>query len=259
VRFKSVVAGSILAVFVPTQVGANTIQGRGTWETTLSARDVNGHPVPLNSPSAVFFYDSVLNVTWLANMNASAGSAYDDAGDSSDGILTWTSAMRWASALTVGGYSNWRLPRILDTGTPGCASGELDCGFNSPPQVGGNYSEFTHLYYVTLGNLGYCSPLAGNNCTDAQPGWDLVNSATFQIPQSISRWDSYWSSTTVGNDAWFFNFDGGGQGFLPQYLGQYAVAVRDGDVAALPEPASLGLAILAIAGCLRLTRLQRKP
>ena len=55
--------------------------GRGTWESTLQARDLNGDTV------TDAYYDTALNVTWLANAN---------------GAMTWSAANTWASNLMVG-------------------------------------------------------------------------------------------------------------------------------------------------------------
>ncbi|OIP66619.1 MAG: hypothetical protein COT35_01095 [Nitrospirae bacterium CG08_land_8_20_14_0_20_52_24] len=45
-------------------------------------------------------YDTDLNITWLANANA-------------NGFMDWSQANAWASGLTVGGFSGWRLPTTL--------------------------------------------------------------------------------------------------------------------------------------------------
>ena len=51
---------------------AAPVTGQGTWETTLQARDISGNAVALGDTNAAFFYDTTLNVTWLANMNRTA-------------------------------------------------------------------------------------------------------------------------------------------------------------------------------------------
>ncbi len=53
---------------------AAPVSGQGTWETTPQGRDINGNPVPLlvsgaPNPAMVFAYDTVLDLTWLANWN----------------------------------------------------------------------------------------------------------------------------------------------------------------------------------------------
>ncbi len=242
----AVVAGVTVAHAAP-------IAGQGTWETTLKARDVNGNAVALNSASAAFFYDETLKVTWLANMNQNGG-------------MNWSSAVAWAGALTTGGFTDWRLPTIIDSGAPGCEwsyDGGTDCGYNVQTKSGDVtqyevgqtvYSEWAHLLSVTLGNLGYCAPGGGTPDTcEPQSGWGLTNTAHFQNMQSDYY---YWSGTkyvSPGSDyAWDFSTSHGYQGVNYVSRGLYAVAVRSGDVlrddGTVPEPRSLALALTALAG-----------
>ena len=77
--------------------------GRGTWETTLQARDVNGDGI------VEAYYDTAVNITWLANANAGAGSTFDNGLNPTDGRMTWVNANAWAAALNVQGVTGWRL------------------------------------------------------------------------------------------------------------------------------------------------------
>ena len=122
----------------------------------------------LNSASAAFFWDATMNVTWLDNMNQQ------------NSTMDWASAMAWADALTTGGFTDWRLPTIIDSGAPGCdfsLAGGTDCGYNVQTQVGSAYSEWAHLYDVTLGNLAYCPPGDATCAGGPQIGWGLTNTA----------------------------------------------------------------------------------
>ena len=76
----------------------------------LVGRDINGVAVAGSSASAVFLYDTDLNITWLRNANAAAGSSFDNGYDATDGYMTWANANNWANTLTVGSFSGWRLP-----------------------------------------------------------------------------------------------------------------------------------------------------
>src|SRR3989344_215147 len=57
---------------------AASVSGQGTWETTLQGRDLDG-----NLSTAEAYYDTALNITWLANANY-AGTTMD-----------WSNANAW--------------------------------------------------------------------------------------------------------------------------------------------------------------------
>lgn len=250
---------SAALIAVAAGVQAAPITTQGTWwgtdgtDGTLRARDINGDAVALSSASATFFYDTTLNITWLANMNAGAGSTFDDGFSATDGRMTWDSAVAWTASLTTGGFSDWRLPSIIDSGAPGCqfSYSGTDCGYNVQTQVGGAYSEWAHLFYVTLGNLAEFDSSGNYRVGSEGVDWGLTNTAYFTNMQS----DFYWSGTELAPDpanAWFFGTFDGFQGFVPKSFGLYAVAVRSGDVlrdgGTVPEPQSLALALTALAG-----------
>ena len=73
-RFLPGVAGAALAL-VAGVAQATPITGQGTWETTLLGRDSSGNPVGLLDPNAVFYYDTVLDLTWVRNWNLGLGRA----------------------------------------------------------------------------------------------------------------------------------------------------------------------------------------
>ena len=160
---------------------AAPITGQGRWETTLQGRDISGNAVALSDASAAFFYDTTQNVRWLANMNPI-------------GPMSWGSAVAWAGALTTGGFTDWRLPTLIDSGSAGCncsPAGGTDCGYNVQTQVGSAFSELAHLNYVTLDNLAYCPPGDATCAGGPQSGWGLSNIVYFQNMQS----NCYWSGT----------------------------------------------------------------
>jgi uncharacterized repeat protein (TIGR01451 family) len=182
----------------------------------LLPRDIDGDGV------VDAYYDTALNITWLADWNAGGQ------------VLTWDQAVAWAASLNVHGVTGWRLPSVVDTGNPGCdfsAAGGTDCGYN----VDTHTSELARLWYVTLGNLAFCA--RGNASCNlqgaGQPGWGLSNTGPFRNMQA----SSYWSGTEYAPDmtkAWAFATDEGAQDSEAKASGFQAVAVHAGDVAPGP-------------------------
>jgi hypothetical protein len=200
---------------------AAPVSGQGTWETTLQARTFDG-------TSIGGYYDTALNITWLADAN------YAGTG------MNWVTANSWAAGLNLNGITGWRLPTVTDTGTPGCNAAFVgtDCGYNVDTSTG----EMAHMYYVTLGDLAIFSPTGAY----PQPGWGPTNTGQFS---NIQYYFPYWSSTEYApstNYAWDFYFSKGGQGDDIKSNSVtnnfYAWAVHPGDVgAAVPVRAAVWL------------------
>ena len=228
----------LIASGVSTLAPAAPVSGRGTWETTLQGRDLDG-----NLSTFEAYYDTALDITWLANANY-AGTTMD-----------WVTANAWAAGLNLGGVTGWRLPTVTDTGTPGCnfAYSGTDCGFNVDTATG----EMAYMYYVTLGNLAYYD----TSGAAAQPGWGLINTGLF----SDVRISSYWSATESVpisglSMAWYFYAGNGNQGSGTTNYSSYAWAVHEGDVSAVPVPAAVWLFGSGLLGLLGVARCkQPKP
>ena len=215
------------AIIVPSIASAAPISGQGDWETTLQARYLGGS----TTPNA--YYDTTLNITWLANANAAVGSAYDTYSPGS-GLMNWTTATTWATNLNISGVTGWRLPKMTDPNA-NCNTITYSggpCGFNNP-----STSEMAHMFYTTLGDKAIYDT-SGN----PQAGYGLTNTGPFSNVQSYV----YWSATEYAprtSYAWHLSTDGGYQSYGIEAFSFYAWAVHAGDAgaSAVPVPAAVWL------------------
>lgn len=189
----------------------------GAAHAALQGRDLDG-----NTATFEAYYDTDLDITWLANANYAKTSGYD-----ADGKMTWTAANTWAAnlsffnPLTNQTYDNWRLPTTLQP--------DASCGTNVAWSYGAGCtgSEMGHLFYAELGGTAYQSILAS-----ADP--DLAKFTNLQAYH-------YWSATElapgtgIADIAFDFDFGYGSQSLGDVSNRVYALAVSPGDVAAVPE------------------------
>lgn len=237
-RLTGALSACLLLLFCfATAARATAVHGQGTWETSLQARDFDGNPATIEG-----YYDTVLDITWLANANY-AGTSMD-----------WPTAMAWVGGLTIDGIDGWRLPTVTESGNPGCdfAYSGTDCGYNVNPATG----EMASLFFDTLGNRSYYD----TNGSGPQTGWGLSNTGPFSDIQTDLY---YWTGTVNAADtyqAWVFDFNNGGQG-TSYNNNYYAWAVHSGDVgtavATVPVPAAVWLFGTGLLGLLGLGRRRR--
>lgn len=128
----------------------------------------------------------------------------------------WDQAADSVASFSFGGYSDWRLP-----------TSDYCSDFNCTG------SEMGHLWYVELGNI---------------PGGPMTNTGDFQNLGS----GYYWSGTELlpPMSAWamYFHTGLGIQASFHKSNVAAAMAVRPGDVAAIPEPETLALMLAGLAG-----------
>ena len=219
------------------------ISGQGTWESTLQARDFDAHTSTIEG-----YYDTLLDITWLAN--ASAGSP----------SMPWDAANAWAAGLNIDGITGWRLPQNesvngLSYSAGISLEGTSDVGYNiSAPgtlYAGSIASEMAHLFYNTLGNLGDCDPALSSGSCVSQPGSGLTNTGPFTDLVGTR----FWSGSLFSSDyAFTFGFTSGFQDiYSSSFDAFWALAVHDGDVgmAVVPVPPAvwlLGGGLLGLSG-----------
>lgn len=199
-------------------------------------------------------YDTDLNITWLQNPRFAALETFGVSGIDSYGRMSWDTSQNWIAAMNAAkylGFSDWRLPTVVDVGTPGLSGsfydGTGDVGYNVTS------SEMGHLYYSELGNLGLYS-VSGLN---PQPGWGLKNTGPFSNFTS----NGYWSGMEYAldtNKVWYFSAGYGYQGAHLKSGNMPAWAVRSGDsLSPVPEPEAYVM-LLAGLGLLGFTAKRRK-
>jgi len=184
------------------------------------------------------------NLIWDDNNNGNSIVWLDYSNTPAD----WSTQKSWASgldsALTINldGYTvdwennSWRLPMTVD--------GYYIWGYDGSTTAGYTItsSEMGHLYYEELGNLGEYDT-SGN----PQSGYGLKNTGDFD--NLVASW--YWSGTeyaSVQNNAWNFVMDYGIQNYFYKEVNAYGLAVRSGQVSAVPVPGAIWLFGTGLAG-----------
>lgn len=194
---------------------AAAVSSMGSWESTLQTRYLTSNTS--NGPDA--YFDSALNITWLANTRLSAISDFGVSSITQDGRMSWDKANEWVTTLNSTrylGYSDWRLPQTYDFGTS---------TYSPSPSS----SEMAHLYYTTLGNPDYFhGPIQNTGPFLNLPGF-------------------YWSSAYADIPyAAYFNMYWGNQQVEQQTASMNVLVVRSGDTLTVPEPASHWLVLAGL-------------
>ncbi len=206
-------------------------------------------------------YDNILNITWLQDANYAYTQNYSQLQFGK--YLSWSDAVLWADQLTyfdsVRGvtYSDWRLPKIsplngvswqLQVST----GGDQDDGYNVSAQntlyAGSTATELPYMYFNNLGNTARCPAIGGfEACSIAGLESFTLNTGVFINMEKVG----YWTGSNDGLpfvDGWGLDMghSWGLQGAFNATQPRIAWAVRDGDVAAVPEASSRVLLLLGV-------------
>ncbi len=214
------------------------------------------------------YYDTELDITWLANANLATYNLLSDDfhEDFSPYITVDGRTQQWVAEymiqeLNEGAYLNsdsWRLPStgpingVSYNFTSSTVSGTSDWGddLSAPdtPYAGSTINEMAHLFYNTLGNT-------------SDGGIGRFNPGPFT---DIATHAYYLTGTTImhkGYDRDFlFTFNGGVQFYTYHNTSSergYIWAVQDGDISAVPLPGAAWLFFNGIIGLLLFHKKQK--
>ena len=148
--------------------------------------------------------------------------------NTSNSTMTWFGAQAWTNSLTLGGYTDWRLPSVSYYGG-GTRMSEMGAFFNQLGGVAGNSITTTH-------NTNY----------------DLFSNI---LPEQYWSYEEYSGNA---NSSWFFFTAYGVEGVSYKTDKLFAWAVRPGDVAAVPLPAAVWLFGSGLIGLASVTRRKNK-
>ena len=253
---RTAVAVAALAATALPQAHAAGVSGQGTWETTLQGRDLDG-----NAATFEGYYDTDLDITWLADANYAQTSGYD-----ADGQLGWDEAKAWAAQLNVSGITGWRLPSLDLAASWFCVNNSCPdaTGSNAPKS-----SELAHLFVKTLGTKLWVTQYIGG-------GYDVFSPVTNAGPFPLSTREAFWYGQDWSAAPWGARTDvasafqiglglngGGGAAdvgyFKPGSASAWAVHSGDVGVAvtSVPEPETYTLALAGLAAAALMARKRR--
>lgn len=180
-------------------------------------------------------YDTVLDITWLADGNYAQTSGFHDTG-----MMSWSDANSWASQVQYAGYNGWRLPNT-PISDPTCSQQDRDVG-DAVVDFGWGCtgSELGHLYQ-DLGGVGTSSVLDSGD-----PDLDLF--VNLMADASVGPPQEYWSNQLNSSRAFHFHLFNGFQRDIDQLVSMYALLVHDGDITPVPLPAAFWLFAAGMVG-----------
>lgn len=194
------------------------------------------------------YYDTELDITWLADASLAQSNTFgvspiNDNNTLNPGAMWISTAASYVAAANAAeylGFSTWRLPKIEPIDgvsfdyipqTDGSSDRGYNLGAPGTEFEGSTASELAHLYYTTLGNLGYYDVNGGlNSCSPVYPGC-LAETGPFTNLLGYS----YWIGTPYDpnpNGVWGFSFNLGEQEAYDFSFRSQVWLVLDGDVGA---------------------------
>jgi hypothetical protein len=190
-------------------------------KATLIGVDFNG------TPGVDGYYDTVRNITWLADANYAA-----TVGFASGGLMNLTTATSWAAALSINGITGWRL---ADVAAPdlSCTDPVTSTGYNC---TGGDLG---YMFYTVMGGTAGAAISASHNANYSLFS-NLIDAEYWSGVIDTSSHFGYFFSESLAPDqtpAGYVSED------YPDHS-KLAWLVHDGDIAGVaevPEPTTLVL------------------
>jgi hypothetical protein len=180
-------------------------------------------------------YDDVLDVTWMQDAAYQVTTNAPNADAS--GRMTWQDAVDWVDSIVYYdsvrnvNWTDWRLPKMLPVN--GLAfdinnsyDGSTDNGWNITSPA----SELSYMYHVNLGNLS----LFDTEGNFGQEGFGLKNTGPFNGLSAGATW-TMTSHPSQSAEGFVLGMGNGHQEFFTKDTALYVWAVRDGDVATIPD------------------------
>lgn len=214
---------------------------------------IGGEPVTPGGSDFQVYYDTTMDMTWLANANLAATQTFGVAGIEANGSMDWNEANSWIAGMNAAqwlDYSAWRMPTMVDIDGDGCvfrnAYNGADCGYNTV-RTGPNASEMSSMYYDTLQNTPFIDDQGNNTGVIG-----IQNTAPFSNLVSELYWTglNYEPNGSPTGEAWYFGMPSGGQGKRAHSWDHWVWAVADGNafnISTVPVPAAAWLFGSAIA------------
>jgi len=198
-------------------------------------------------------FDDSTGLTWLRSGSAAAGSAFDDGGSLTDGLLTFDSARAWADQLAVpfsgSVVSDWRLPGYdVGIGTSEVQRLMLVTLGNTPGAIPTSWGPFSVLpwrFDVPFAWIGsdYAEPSPPGTFLTVQ-GW-LVREPVHVWPPRLAWAYGLGSPTNFPGIAELASTSG-----LSYQQQGLAWAVRTGDVALIPEASTAAMFLAGLVALL---------